>query len=241
MQVRHCGADASGFQNRELHKNNKSPQRPWLQIACLAGPPLMACWPNQCPKANHWARNHTCSALGCLLAGSFNSRRLPCLPLKAQPIRSTLPFGLVHNVPQCAAHQHTLGVGPLTKLQLLLDGGHLRCHELPLPGANLELRVEFVFDLQRGPRQAGMLSQSAIRQEQAWDTLARDFTGPANLPLARQSWAAQLAAALQGTGMPVDLARPRPLCREQLKLAAWRHHLHEIQAAAGRPPRSRST
>jgi hypothetical protein len=64
-------------------------------------------------------------------------------------------------------------------------------------------------------------------------------TAPATLPLARQSWAAQLAAALQGIGMPVDLARPRPLCLEQLKRSALRRHLHEIQAAAGRPGASK--
>jgi hypothetical protein len=60
-------------------------------------------------------------------------------------------------------------------------------------------------------------------------------TAPATLPLARQSWAAELAAALQGIGMLVDLARPRPRCLEQLKRSALRRHLHEIQAAAGRP------
>ena len=60
-------------------------------------------------------------------------------------------------------------------------------------------------------------------------------TAPASLPLARQSWAAQLAAALLGIGMPVDLEQPRPLCLEQLQLAAMGRHLSEIQAAAGRP------
>jgi hypothetical protein len=39
--------------------------------------------------------------------------------------------------------------------------------------------------------------------------------------------------------MPVDLARPRPLCLEQLKRSALRRHLHEIQAAAGRPGASK--
>jgi hypothetical protein len=64
-------------------------------------------------------------------------------------------------------------------------------------------------------------------------------TAPATLPLARQSWAAQLPAALQGIGMPVDLARPRLLCLEKLKRSALRCHLHEIQAAAGRPGASK--
>jgi hypothetical protein len=64
-------------------------------------------------------------------------------------------------------------------------------------------------------------------------------TARATLPLARQSWAAQLAAALQGIGMPVDLARPRPLCLGQLKRSALRRHLHETQAAAGRPGASK--
>jgi hypothetical protein len=59
------------------------------------------------------------------------------------------------------------------------------------------------------------------------------------VPLARQSWAAQLAAALQGIGMPADLAWPRPLCLEQLKRSALRRHQHEIQAAAGRPGASK--
>jgi hypothetical protein len=64
-------------------------------------------------------------------------------------------------------------------------------------------------------------------------------TAPATLPLARQSGAAQLVAALQGIGMPGDLARPRPLCLEQLKRSALRRHLHEIQASAGRPSASK--
>jgi hypothetical protein len=62
---------------------------------------------------------------------------------------------------------------------------------------------------------------------------------PATQPLARQSWAAQVAAALQGIGVLVDLARPRPLCLEQLKRSALRRHLHEIQSAPGQPGASK--
>jgi hypothetical protein len=39
--------------------------------------------------------------------------------------------------------------------------------------------------------------------------------------------------------MPVDLARPRPLCLEQLKRSVLPRHLHEFQAAAGRPGASK--
>jgi hypothetical protein len=39
--------------------------------------------------------------------------------------------------------------------------------------------------------------------------------------------------------MRVDLPRPRPLNLEQLKHSALRRHLHEIQAAAGRPGTSK--
>jgi hypothetical protein len=39
--------------------------------------------------------------------------------------------------------------------------------------------------------------------------------------------------------MPVDLARPRPLCLEPLKRSALCRHLHEIQVAVGRPGASK--
>ncbi len=64
-------------------------------------------------------------------------------------------------------------------------------------------------------------------------------TAPATLPLARQSWAAQLVADLHG--MPVDLALPRPLCLEQLERSALRRHLHEIQRGDQAPPSSHTT
>ena len=64
-------------------------------------------------------------------------------------------------------------------------------------------------------------------------------TTPENLPLARRSWAAQLATALSGVGLPVDLQQPRPLSLERLKQCALGRHLAEIQAAAGRPGASK--
>lgn len=54
-------------------------------------------------------------------------------------------------------------------------------------------------------------------------------------PLARRSWAAQLAAAMAAVGMPLDLLNPRPVNLERLKSAALARHVQLVSEAAAAP------